>query len=398
MKVLRARWPALVAAAVLGLLSLNEFRPVSAVAASQTIPSSMTGASSAPIPWPNGAQAALGTANGNVIAATRGARSAPIGSVAKVMTALVVLDLKPLKKGEQGPAITITPEDVAEFQQRKAQQESVVAVEAGEQLSEYQVLQGLLIPSANNFASFLARWASGSVDAFVKRMNDKARDLRLTATTFSEPGGAADQTVSTPVDMIRLGAAALDSQVLVDIVSQQQVTLPVDGTKPNVNYALGQDGIFGIKTGTIPSEGAIYLFAGNVQLARGNKVVIVGAVQGMPTLLGALDSARELLRAAHASLELRHVVSRDQTVGRYVMPWGPRSDVVSSADLDILIWAGTVVRAKLRTAAVGSSVSARADVGKLQVTAGDAAYDVAVTTADEIEGPSFLARLTRVGW
>ena len=386
------------AGVVLALLAVNEFRPVGAVEAAQTIASSTSSTAASPIPWPSGAQGAIGTANGNVIAATPGSHPAPIASVAKVMTAIVVLDVKPLKKGESGPSISITPADVTEYQQRQASKESVVAVQAGEQLTEYQALQGLLIPSANNLASLLARWTSGSLEAFVARMNDKARQLGLRGTTFADAAGSVDQTVSTPADMIRLGAAALNNPVLVDIVSQLQATFPVAGTKPNVNYALGQDGIFGIKTGNISSEGAIYLFAGNVQLASGSKTVMIGAVQGLPTLQAALDGGRAMLRAAHTSLELRHVVSRNQTVGRYSPPWGGGSDVVSSADLDILIWSGTVVRLKLETTAVSSALPASAEVGKLHVTAGDASYDVQVTTTDAIADPSFMSRLTRVGW
>ncbi len=391
----------LAAVVVLALLAINEFRPVAGVEATQTIdssPASSPSSPSSPIPWPSGAQAAVGTANGNVIAATPGPRPAPIASVAKVMTALAVLDAKPLTKGQVGPAVTIGPDDVAEYQQRKANQESVVEVRAGEQLTEYQLLQGLLIPSANNFATLLARFASGSMDVFVKRMNDKAKELGLKSTAFADAAGTADQTVSTPSDMIRLGAEALNNPVLLDIVSQLQAAFPVGGTIPNVNYALGQDGIFGIKTGTISSEGAIYLFAGNVQLASGRKVVVIGAVQGLPTLDGAFNSGRALLRAAHTSLELRHVVSRDQTVGRYHVPWGGSSDVVSTADLDVLVWTGTVLRMKLQTAPVDSAVSARAEVGKLHVTVGDASYDIRVTTTDAIEAPGFMAKLTRAGW
>src|SRR5262249_61672751 len=120
-----------VAVVVRVLLAIKEFRPVGAVHATQTIGSSSTvGTSSGPIPWPSGAQAAIGTASGNVIAATPSAHSAPMASVAKVMTALVVLDTKPLPKGETGPAVTITPDDVTEFQQRQANQESVVAAQA----------------------------------------------------------------------------------------------------------------------------------------------------------------------------------------------------------------------------------------------------------------------------
>jgi len=71
------------------------------VEATQTTASSSASSSVSPVPWPARAQAAIGTANGNVIAATPGSRSRPIGSVAKVMTALAVLDAKPLKKGEE---------------------------------------------------------------------------------------------------------------------------------------------------------------------------------------------------------------------------------------------------------------------------------------------------------
>jgi serine-type D-Ala-D-Ala carboxypeptidase (penicillin-binding protein 5/6) len=398
MKVVRLRWALVAAAVVAALLAVNEFRPVAAAAPTQSIPSSSTGSAATPVPWPSGGQSALGTANGNLIALTPGAKPAPIASVAKVMTALVVLDVKPLKKGEKGPTIGITAEDVADFQQRKSQGESVVAVQAGEQLSEYQALQGLLIPSGNNLATTLARWAAGSLDAFVKRMNDKARALHLTNSTFADPSGAVDRTVSTPADLIRLGAEALNSDVLVDVMSQQEVSLPLNGTTPNVNYALGKDGIFGIKTGNIPSGGAIFLFAGNVDLSSGGRVVVIGAVQGLPTLQGALDSGRALLRAAHTSLERRQVVSHNQTVGRYSTPWGAHSDVVSTADLTLLLWSGTVVRLKLEAAAVDSAVAAGSEVGKLHVTAGDAAYDVSVVTTDGMPAPSFGARLTRLGW
>jgi hypothetical protein len=85
-------------------------------------------------------------------------------------------------------------------------------------------------------------------------------------------------------------------------------------------------------------------------------------------------------------------------VGRYTVPWGGSSDVVSTADLDVLVWTGTVLRMKLQTAPVDSAVSAKAEVGKLHVTVGDASYDIRVTTTDAIDAPGFTAKLTRVGW
>ncbi|MDQ6744150.1 MAG: D-alanyl-D-alanine carboxypeptidase, partial [Candidatus Dormibacteraeota bacterium] len=158
---------------LVALLAVNYLRPIPKVAATQTLPASLTKGAPSTLPWPDRGQGAVGAQGSGVLAATAGARPEPIASVAKVMTALVVLEEKPLQTGQQGPALTVTAADVAEYQQAQANGESVVPVQAGEQLSEYQALQGLLIPSGNNIAQLLARWASGSIDTHVQRMNTR---------------------------------------------------------------------------------------------------------------------------------------------------------------------------------------------------------------------------------
>jgi len=121
-------------------------------------------------------------------------------------------------------------------------------------------------------------------------------------------------------------------------------------------------------------------------------------VQGLSTLDGAFAAAKTLLRAARTGLETLHVVSKNQTVGRYDLPWGGGSDVVATQDLDVLVWAGTVVRMALRATPASPPVSPRTAVGSLQVTAGDAAFDLPVATVDQLYAPGRLARLTRVTW
>jgi D-alanyl-D-alanine carboxypeptidase (penicillin-binding protein 5/6) len=398
--VKRLRWLGLGALLLVAVaLVVNEFRPVGAVLALQTVGASTAAQGAAvPVPWPSTGQAAIGGEDNGALASSPNAQPRPIASVAKVMTALVALDEKPLKEGEQGPVIPITADDVTGFQQEKANGESVVQVQAGEQLTEYQALQGLLIPSGNNVAAIIARWASGSTDAHVQRMNARAKALGLSHTTFTDVSGLSEKTVSVPADLVRLGQEALKNPVIANVVQQEQAVLPVAGTLPNVNYALGQEGIFGIKTGNITAGGAIYLFAGNVQLSSGTKIYLVGAVQGLSTLDGAFNAAKTLLRAARTSLETLHVVSKNQTVGRYDLPWGGGSDVVATQDLDVLVWAGTVVRTALRADAASPPVSPRTTVGSLHVTAGDAVFDLPVANADQLDPPGRLARLTRVTW
>ena len=93
------------------------------------------------------------------------------------MTALVVLADKPLAKGDTGPILTMTDQDVATYMADAAEQQSVVPVTAGEQLSEFEALEALLIPSGNNIAETLARWDAGSVAGFVTKMNQRAAAL-----------------------------------------------------------------------------------------------------------------------------------------------------------------------------------------------------------------------------
>lgn len=380
-------------------LAVNEFRPVGAVPATPGIGSSTgPGGAAVTVPWPDTGEAAFGGGTNGALATSPNPRPQPIASVAKVMTALVVLDAKPLNGDETGPVITVSADDVNEFQTEKAGGESVLPVQAGEQLTERQALQGLLIPSGNNVAALLARWASGSVDAHVQRMNAKAKTLGLRRTVFADVSGLSEKTVSVPADLVRMGQAALEEPVLAGIVQQPQASLPVAGVVYNVNYVLGQDGIFGIKTGNIAAGGAVYLFAATVQLAAGTKTTVVGAVAGLPTLDAAFNAAKALLHTAAASLQTLHVVAKDQTVGRYDLPWGGGTDVVAGDALDILALPGTVVRTTLRAAAVNPPVSPRTVVGTLHVTVSEAVFDVPVATTDQLDGPGRLARLTRVSW
>ena len=382
---------------LVGLLAFNYLRPVPAVSAVQTLPAALTKGSAPNLPWPDTGQAAVGAAGAGVLATTSSARAEPIASVAKVMTALVVLERKPLETGQQGPAITVTDADVAEYQRAQAAGESVVPVTAGEQLSEYQALQGLLIPSGNNLAQLLAVWASGSVQAHVQRMNARAAELKLRQTHFADVSGISDQTVSTPADLVRLGEAAMQNPVMADIVSQPQAAIPgMPGPAINVNYALGQDGIVGVKTGNIPQVGAVYLSAANFQFPDGRKLLVFAAVQGLSTLQGALDAAKALLAVVRQSLQMQRVVSRDEVVGHYAAPWGSNANVVADGDLDLPLLPGTRVATALSVRPLVAPAAAGPMVGNLVVQAGGQEQKVPVALDEDLEPATSYWRLTRL--
>src|SRR5258708_439893 len=147
-------------------------------------------------------------------------------------------------------SIVIGTGDGAVYQARLAAGESVLKVAAGEQISEYDALQGLLIPSGNNIAAVLAKWDAGSVDAMVQKLNARAASMHLASTHFDDPAGGSPKTTSTPNYPFHIAVAAIKNQAVAKVVGSVQATLPVAGTVYNVDSVLGQDGIVGVKTGS----------------------------------------------------------------------------------------------------------------------------------------------------
>jgi D-alanyl-D-alanine carboxypeptidase (penicillin-binding protein 5/6) len=248
--------------------------------------------------WPSGGQAAL------VLGDRRSAASphqepAPIASLAKVMTAYLTLKAHPISPGEAGFTMTVGSERAEAVGEEADQGQSVVAVRAGERLSERQLLEALLIPSGNNIARMLAAGMAGSENAFVAEMNAEARALGMDRTTYTDPSGFDPGTVSTAADQLRIFRRAMRFAVFRQIVAMPATTLPVAGTVTNFNPLLGQ-GYFG-KTGSDSAAGGCLAFftrtgAGG-RLAVG---VVMGQGEGSDTgsLLGAAGEAAERLVAA----------------------------------------------------------------------------------------------------
>jgi D-alanyl-D-alanine carboxypeptidase (penicillin-binding protein 5/6) len=230
--------------------------------------------------WPAQGQAAVQIGQSQIHAGPN-QHAAAIASVAKVMTAYVVLRDHPLQLDQYGPTITLTADDVADTDRRAEGGESVVPIAAGEQLTELQALQALLLPSANNIAVVLARWDAGSVDLFVARMNAAARSLGMTDTRYTDPSGFDDATVSTAADQVRIVDRAIRLPVFASIVATPSATLPVAGTVSNTNRLLGRDGFVGVKTGSDAAAGGCFAFRA-IRWIDGKRTTITGVVLGQP--------------------------------------------------------------------------------------------------------------------
>jgi D-alanyl-D-alanine carboxypeptidase (penicillin-binding protein 5/6) len=249
------------------------------------------------VDWPSQGQAALTTSDSAHLSASPRQQPVPIASVAKLMTAYVVLQHLPLEIGQDGPVLRLTADDVSETAMRRSRQESVVPVVAGERLTELQALQALLLPSANNIATVLARRVEGTVPAFVREMNATADDLGMTDTRYTDPSGFDDGTVSTAADQVRLVGAAMRDPVIADVVGTHEVQLPVAGIVHNTDTLLGTDGFVGVKTGSHDAAGGCFAFRA-VRTVDGRRTTITGVVlgqRGNDLIEAALTEARRLV-------------------------------------------------------------------------------------------------------
>ena len=380
--------------------AFNYLRPIPTVAATSFRPAQTSVEGTAPaLPWPTVGSAAVGSSELGLIATDGDVSPAPAASVAKVMTALVVLGDKPLAMGDAGPVLVITDQDVATYVADAAEQQSVVPVVAGEQMSEFQALQALLIPSANNIAETLARWDAGSIAAFVTRMNQRAAALHLSRTTFADPAGVSTQTVSTPADLLALGMTAMQQEVLAQIVGLPQATLPVVGTVYNVNYALGQSGIIGIKTGSGLNLGANFLFAATATV-DGQPLMLYGCVMGQPTLDAAFRAAEALIAAMQPALSVRKVIARYDVAGDYETPWGTHADLVATMNVTLVEWPGMILRQRLDAPAVAvdGTLPSGVSEGKLHIVLGDQQVDVPLVTGGSLDPPGLWWRLSRISF
>jgi D-alanyl-D-alanine carboxypeptidase (penicillin-binding protein 5/6) len=263
------------------------------------------------VAWPREGEAAVAVAGIGSLGTSGDGESVPIASLAKVMTAYLVLEDHPLGPGEEGFTITISPGDVEDLRQRIATNQSVVAVEAGEVLSERQALEALLLPSANNVAALLAVHQAGSVEAFVAEMNQAAAELGMDDTEYTDPSGFEDSTVSTAADQLKIGRAAMADPTFAEIVAMPSTVLPVAGEVANFNALVGHEGFTGIKTGSDEAAGGCLLFAKRIDVG-GRTRTVLGAVLGQrdgDLVQAALASARGLAASVAAALSEKEVAS-----------------------------------------------------------------------------------------
>jgi D-alanyl-D-alanine carboxypeptidase (penicillin-binding protein 5/6) len=307
------------------------------------MPSSGLVPGSAPaITWPAGVQSAIAIPVLGVTAKSGGQVAQPIASLTKLMTAHLVLTDHPLSVGEQGASITITASDVALYETDLESDQTNIEVAAGEVLTEDQLLEGMLVHSASNFADLLAIWDAGSVAAFVTKMNASAAPLGMTQTQYADASGFSTQSVSTAADQVKVASVDIVNPVFDQIINMPAVTLPIVGTVGTTTPLLGNDNVVGVKSGFTSAAGGCDVLALREDI-HGVPVevlaVTVGDHMGADVITNAGLQALSIARLAISSVRDVEVASRGQQLAVASVS-GHSVPVVAASELSVLAWPG----------------------------------------------------------
>ncbi|HLN06661.1 MAG TPA: hypothetical protein VK217_10310 [Acidimicrobiales bacterium] len=299
----------------------------------------------AALPFPSTGQSAVFVQGVGLLGATSDEQPVPMASVTKVMTAILVLRDHPLGDGS-GPTFTMTEPDHLAFIHDATNDDSNLDVVAGERLTERQLLEALMIPSADNIADYLARWDAGSISAFVQKMNAMAEALGLKHTHYADASGLNPDSQSTATDQALLGAYAMNIPGMISVEDHPTMTFPVEGTVGNFNPVVGEDGVIGLKSGfTSAAQGCLVTAARRT--VGGHTVLILSSTLGQPMNLPQVgDIDLQLLDAATAALEVRPILQSGQTVAAVVAGWTQqrRTVVVTGDPATVVGWPGLRVR------------------------------------------------------
>jgi D-alanyl-D-alanine carboxypeptidase (penicillin-binding protein 5/6) len=295
-----------------------------------------------------------------------------------MVTALVILDAKPLGAGEEGPSITFTDADVDIYYDVIAENGSVAPVVEGMELTQRQAFEAMLLPSANNYAASLAVWAYGSVDDYLVAANIWLGDNALTQTSVADTSGISTASVSTPADLVEIGKLVVGHPALAEIVALPSAVLPVIGTVTNTNKLLGRDGVDGIKTGTTDVAGACLLFSTDFTVGD-NTVTLVGVVLGGDTHSELNSAIAALIQSVQPGFHDVVLAEAGTVYGSYMTQWGDVSDIVAARAASALVWSDSPIS--------GSATATDLQLGRAGDDVGEVSFTIGTGSAVTVTVP-----------
>jgi len=340
--------------------------------------------------WANAA-AMIDAESGRVLYEKNGDVKLPMASTTKMMTALVVRDRCKLTDKVQ---VTKDSANVGE---------EGIGLTAGETLTVDQLLNAMLIQSANDAAAALADHVSGSVSSFAELMNKKAVEIGAGRSHFVNPHGLdAPDHYSTALDLAIIGRAFMADPVLAKIAGTPNYSIPWPG-HPGPRVAVGHNEILarypsanGIKTGyTVPAGWCL------VASAAQNGKSLIASVLNSPHRA---DDAMALFNYGFGSTERIVFARAGQNLGSCRVSAFPKRSVpvVAQSNMAALTFKGSKDVFDLRESflrAAGRGVKAGEQLGKIEVSLNSEPLETGKAVAKKTEGrPNVLAGIVAFVW
>ena len=156
-----------------------------------------------------------------------------MASITKLITAMVILDAKPLADAsDPGPTITFDKADHDLYDKYYVMGATIARMPTGSTMSLRDALATMLIPSASNYAEAVSTWAFGSQGAFLDAARRWLAAHGLTGTTIVEPTGISSRNTSTPADLLAIGKLALAHPAIAHIVATPGCRCPAPAGCP----------------------------------------------------------------------------------------------------------------------------------------------------------------------
>lgn len=366
------------------LWPLSEVAPTAQASAVTIAP-----APTAAVTWPAQGSAAVGIQGLAPVTSTASADE--IASISKVVSVMMVLDELPLKVGEQGPSFRFTYADSREFWRYREANQSSLDVPVGGSLTEYQMLQGIMLGSANNYIDRLSDELWGSDRAFAQAAAQWLSDRGIEGVTLASPSGFDKRNVAPPGALIQIAELAMANPVFAEIVATRTAEIPGVGTVTNTNQMLDDPGVVGIKTGTLSHWNL--LTAKDITVGD-TTVRLFSAVLGQDDNKARLAATRQLLADVEKSLtEQAPSVPAGTVVGHVSTEWGDRVDIVTDSDTRVMLWNGAGATSST-SFSLDEKTKKGAEVGTLTAEGPLDTATTSVSLADDITQPSAWWRLT----
>lgn len=321
----------------------------------------------------------IDASSGTILAQKSADKKMYPASLTKIMTAILAIE-----SGELTDVITVDDDTPFEIEG------SHIALEPGEILTLKDLLYALMLPSANDAASVIAKHYGGSLESFVKMMNQKAKELGAYNTNFTNPHGLHDTNhYSTAADLALITKYAMENDTFRKIVSTTKYEIQTTNKKDEPRYftslnkliyntsynQIYVDGAYispyyeyatGAKTGYTPQ-------AGNCLVATAKKdgtELIAVTMKGIS--LEMYQDAHNLFNYGFGEYESTTLVGKNTFIRNIKIPNGDSKEIslITESDLTALIKKDTLddIKSNVYINDITLPIEKNSVIGKIEYT------------------------------